>query len=104
MSKKFDPDKHYVKIRGMGSVHYEQDGCKFNSGHTYIGPLEVDKKPTAEVVAEEKKDIRAQARAKIGRKKGKGSLDGFRGGEAPDAVSSAHKENEAARKAEDHVV
>jgi hypothetical protein len=102
MSKKFDPDKHYVKVRGMGTVHYEQDGSKFNSGHTYLGPLNGKKKPVVEA-ATEKKDVRAQARAKINKKKGKGSLDGFREGEAPEAVSSAHKENEAARKAEEHV-
>jgi hypothetical protein len=103
MSKKFDPDKHYVKVRGMGTVHYEQDGCKFNSGRKFIGKLNGEAKPVVEAAATEKKDVRAQARAKINKKKGKGSLDGFREDEAPEAVSSAHKENVAARQAEENV-
>lgn len=102
MSKTFDPDKHFVKVRGMTGVHYEQDGSKFNSGHKYLGKLKGDDKPAVDPVAE-KKDVRAAARAKINKKKGKGSLKGFREDEAPETVSLANKENSAARQAEENV-
>jgi hypothetical protein len=97
--KTFDPDMPYVKIRGMGQVHYEQDGCKFSAGHKYVGRLDGKKD-----LQEAKEDVRARARAKVAKAtKNKGSLDGFREKQTPDAVSSAVKENEAARQAEENV-
>jgi len=102
MSKEFDPDQHFVKIRGMNGIYYEQDGCKFNSGWKYIGKLKADKPEPAE----KKDDARTSARKKIAKKRGKKSekpgLDGFRNRQTPDAVSSAEKEDEAARQAEDN--
>lgn len=102
MSKKFDPDKPYVKIRGMGTVNFEQDGHRFTSGHVHIGPIKQVDKPD-KPAPEKKEDVRARARAKINKKKGKGSLKDFRENESPDAVSSAVKENAAAKAAEEHV-
>ena len=103
MSKEFDPDQPFVKKRSMTGVTYEQDGCKFNSGHKYIGKLKADK-PAAET--KPKDDARESARKKIAKKRGKKSpkpgLDGFRNKETPDAMSSAEQENDAARQAEEH--
>lgn len=103
MSKTFDPDKHFVKIRGMNGVRYHQNGCEFNSGYAYIGKLKADDKPATDPVAE-KKDVRAAARAKINKRKdkNKGNLDGFREGEAPEAVTLANKENATALQAEEN--
>lgn len=109
MSKEFDPDKAHVKQRSMTGVTYEQNGNLFNSGFVYLGKVKDDKKPKpAADPKKEKEDVRAAARAKINRKKKKttkkkkGGLDGYRGGKASEAVSTAHKENEAARQAEEH--
>ena len=100
MTKKFDPDKPFVKVRGMNGIHYEQAGHKFNSGHIHLGSLKnggkkVEPKPV------DKKDVRARARAKIEKKKGKGSLKGFREDDTPGPIKSAMKENETARQAEE---
>lgn len=100
MSKtpEFDPDRHYVKIRNMQGVHYEQDGCKFGSGHQYLGRLDGKKEPQ-----QVKEDVRAKAREKIAKAvQKKGNLEGFKEKEAPDAVAAAVKENEAARQAEEN--
>ena len=104
---KFDPDKAFVKVRGMNGVHYEQDGHKFSAGYEHLGKLNA-KKPAPDD-DDDKSDVRERARAKIAKKKkaskkkaGKGNLDGFKDKEAPDAVSSAVKEDEAARRAEEH--
>jgi hypothetical protein len=97
--KTFDPDKPFTKHRGMDSIHYEQDGCKFTVDHTYAGQLNGKKEPE-----EVKEDVRNRARAKVAKavsKKNK-SLEGFREPETIDAVSTAVKENEAARKAEEN--
>lgn len=106
MSKvNFDPDKPFVKVRGMGQVHYEQNGCKFNSGYRYAGKLNSKESPAEEKKAATKKqsDVRARAAAKIAGKKGDDdSLEGFRAKETPDAVSSAVKEDAAAKAAEKH--
>lgn len=103
--KIFDPDKPYIKVRGMGTIHYEQDGCKFNSGHNYIGKLN-EPAPSAEKIEADKKDVRSSARAKISgkrkKKSEKPSLEGFRHPETPTAVKGAAQENEAARQAEDN--
>ncbi len=100
MSKTFDPDKHHVKIRGMNGIRYHQDGCEFSAGYQYIGKLNAPDKPAADPVAN-KKDVRAAARAKINRRKGKDGLKGYREGESPEAVTLANKENVAARQAEE---
>ncbi len=102
MSKEFDPDSHYAKIRGPNGVRYHQNGCEYNSGWKYLGKLKADKpKP-----AEKKDDARESARKKIAKKRGKKSekpgLDGFRNKQTPDAVSSAEREDEAARQAEEN--
>lgn len=103
MSKEFDPDQPSVKVRSMTGVHYEQDGCKFSAGYKYIGKLKSDK-PKAET--KPKDDARESARKKIAKKRSKKSpkpgLDGFRNKQTPDAVSSAEREDEAARQAEEH--
>jgi hypothetical protein len=98
--KEFDPDKSFTKVRGMGSIHYEQDGCKFNAGHKYLG--KIDGTETPALIAEKKIDVRERARAKINKKKDKPALTGFRNKEAPDVVSSAEKEDAAARQAEEN--
>ena len=103
MTKKFDPDKPHVKIRGMHGVCYEQDGNRFNAGHKYIG--KADKTPEKE--KEAKQDARSRAREKIAKKrgrkkKGEDPLDGFREEETPDAVAGAIKEDVAAKAAEEH--
>jgi hypothetical protein len=104
MSKEFDPDQHHVKVRSMTGVHYEQDGCKFTSGFKYAGKVKGADKPKPD--PEPKDDVRERARKKIAKKRGKKSkkpgLDGFRNKETPDAISSAEKEDEAARLAEEH--
>lgn len=102
--KQFDPDKPFVKKRGMGQIHYEQDGHKFDADHRYVGKLESEpEKP--EPKKDSKEDVRARARAKINKKRKKPEddpLDGFRPSEAPEAVSGARKEDAAARAAEEH--
>lgn len=100
--KQFDPDKPYVKKRGMTGVYYEQDGAKFSSGYKFMEELESQSKP--EKPAKKKDDVRKRAAAKIAAKRGKEDdpLDGFRGASTPEAVSSAAKENEAARRAEEN--
>lgn len=98
---KFDPDKHYVKVRGMNGIHYEQDGHKFNAGHKHVGKLIVTSDGKAVETAEPKEDVRARARAKIAAKKG--DLDGFRKTENPTNVDAMLDENAAARKAEELV-
>ena len=105
MSKKpqFDPDKAFIKVRGMGSIHYEQNGHKFNSGYVYIGPVDGKPAPKAKKDPEKKKaTARERARAKIAQKKGEDPLDGYRPTETPDAVTGAKQEDEAARQAEEH--
>lgn len=108
MSKEFDPDKPFVKIRGMGQVHYEQDGCKFNSGYKFVEKLNSKEpaKPAASPPPAKKKqsDVRKRAAAKIAGKKGgdDDGLEGFRNKETPDAVTGAVKENAAAKAAEEH--
>ena len=103
---RFDPDKAFVKHRGLDGVWFEQDGQRFNSGLQHIGPINA-KKPKPKDPA--KDDVRERARQKIAKKKSKkktakkkGNLDGYRQQETPDAVSSAVKEDEAARRAEEH--
>ena len=104
MSKKFDPDKAHVKVRGMNGIHYEQNGSKFSAGHQYVGQVDGSKaKP--EKPEKSKEDVRKSAAAKIAKKMGKkGSdpLDGFRPKETPDAVTGAKKEDQAARQAEEN--
>lgn len=101
--KEFDPDKPFIKVRGMGQIHYEQNGCKFTAGRKYVGKLNADvKKPAPEKEVEKKEDVRARARAKIGKKAGKDSLKDFRVQESPDAIIGAKKEDEAARQAEEN--
>lgn len=104
MSKQptFDPKKPFTKVRGMGHIHYEQDGYKFNSGHQYLGSTGT-KKPAPAPKPEKKGSARERAQAKIAQKKGDDPLDGFRADESPEALSSVVKENEAARQAEEHV-
>lgn len=103
--KEFDPDKPSVKKRSMNGVHYEQDGYKFNAGFHLIGKIkDSGKVETPEDIETQKKDVRARAAEKIAAKRGKkdkGSLEGFRGKETPDAVDSMLQENAAAKKAED---
>jgi hypothetical protein len=96
--KTFDPDKPYTKRRTMNVVYYEQDGCRFNAGFHYEKRLDGQK--DAEEV---KADVRALARAKVAKAAKNKSLDGFREKDTPNAVSSAVKENEAARQAEENV-
>lgn len=104
MSKEFDPDQHFVKVRGMSGIHYEQNGCKFNAGYKYLGKLKSDKPAASQTP--KKDDARESVRKKIAKKRGKKSekpgLDGFRNKETPDAVSSAEREDEAARQAEEN--
>ncbi|MHC4704026.1 MAG: hypothetical protein ACYTFQ_25990 [Planctomycetota bacterium] len=100
MSKKFDPDKPSVKVRGMGAVHYEQGGHKFNSGHKHIGPVK-GAAASNEKPPEKREDVLARARAKIGKKKADDKLKDFREGEGPDAVTQAKKEDAAAKAAEE---
>lgn len=105
MSKEpqFDPDKPFVKVRGMGSIHFEQNGHRFGAGHQYIGPIDEKPKPQKKAAAKKKRgSARERAQAKIANKKGEDPLKGFRGDETPDAVSSAVKEDDAARQAEEH--
>ena len=33
--KQFDPDKPYVKKRGMNGVYYEQAGARFTAGYKF---------------------------------------------------------------------
>lgn len=97
--KTFNPDRPYTKHRSMEGIHYEQDGCKFSAGHQYLERLNGVKEPE-----EIKEDVRNRARAKVAKavsNKNK-SLDGFREPETVDAVSTAVKENEAARQAEEN--
>lgn len=94
----FDPDKPYVKIRGMGSVNYIQDNKRYTSGFKYIGKATKDGK----VIAEEREDVRNRARQKIANK-AKNSLKDFRTKETPDAVSSAIMEDKAAKSAEEKI-
>ena len=97
---KFDPDKPYTKHRSMDSIHFEQDGHKFDSGFHHSGKLANTGK-TAEVEPRpaKKQTVRERAAAKIAQKKG--GLEGFKPKENPDAVDSMLSENEAAKKAEE---
>jgi hypothetical protein len=105
MSIQFDPDKPYVKKRGMGQVTYEQAGARFTAGHKFMEYLEEAPKPKEP--PKDRKDVRERAAAKIAKKKRAGKkdedpLDGFRQDETPGAMSSAKKEDDAARRAEEH--
>ena len=94
---KFDPDKPHNKVRGLDvAVHYIQDGHKFDAARNHVGKI---KGENVEVAAEVKKDVRARAAAKMQQKKG--SLEGFKAKENPDALDSMLKENNAAKEAED---
>lgn len=105
MSIQFDPDKPYVKKRGMGQVTYEQAGARFTAGHKFMELLEEAPKPE-EPPKDKKDDVRARAAAKIAKKRGgkkeDDPLEGFRPDETPGAMSSAKKEDDAARRAEEH--
>lgn len=100
--KEFDPDKPFTKTRSMSGVRYIQDGCVFSSGYKFMEELEAVPEPKKPV--KKKDDVRKRAAAKIAAKRGKQDdpLDGFREGSTPEAVSTAVKENEAARRAEEH--
>lgn len=104
--KQFDPDKPYVKKRGMNGVYYEQAGARFTAGYKFVANIGV--KPEDEDKPAPKKpvgDARERARAKIAqksKKKGDDPLKDFREPEAPDAVAGALKEDAAARKAEEN--
>lgn len=102
----FNPDKPFIKKRSMSAVYFVQDGKKFNAGFNYIGKVDGTPEPKPEEVAKQKEDVRKRARAKIASKRkkkaGEDPLEGFRKSETPDAVSTALKEDEAAKKAEEH--
>lgn len=103
----FDPDKPFIKKRSMSAVYFVQDGKKFNAGHKYIGKADGTPEPKPEEVAKQKEDVRERARAKIASKRKKkvkpedDPLDGFREDETPNAVSTAKKEDAAAKAAEE---
>lgn len=101
---KFDPDKPYVRIRGIGSVRYIQDGKVYSSGYKYLSKADGTQTPAE--IKKEKDDVRSRARAKIASKRKKkpeeDPLEGFRESETPDAISTAKKENAAARQAEEN--
>lgn len=107
--KQFDPDKPYVKKRGMTGVYYEQDGARFSAGFKFVANIGVRPEDEKKPAAEKKKsagDARERARAKIAqkskKKKDDDPLKDFREPETPDAVAGAMKEDAAARKAEEH--
>ena len=100
--KEFDPDKPSIKVRGMGQVHHEQNGYKFTSGFKCIGKIDAPTVKPEPKPAEPKEDVRARARRKISKKAGKDQLKDYRKSDSPDAVSSAEKEDEAARLAEEN--
>ena len=89
----------------MSGIYFEQNGHKFDAGQNYIGKIPGAEKPESAPLREESAavknmTIRERAAAKIAQKK-KGSLEGFKQKEAPDAIEAMLTENIAAKQAEE---
>jgi len=102
---KFEPDQPFAKHRAMDSIYFEQNGHKFDAGYKHIGKVSAAAKIMSDPPREESEAIknmtpRERAIAKMAQKK-KGSLEGFKQKEVPDALESMFNENVAAKQAEE---